>query len=71
MIQAVIFNKHIYTKRQADSWLKRRNLIRVKPFHETLNYFRARIREPNKYLYNYITHNLHSGIKIIIAIPKV
>ena len=60
----------MYTKRQADSWLKIRNFIRVKPFHETLNYFRARVREPNKYLYKYITRNLHSGIKIIIAIPK-
>ena len=70
MTQAVIFNKHLYTKRQCDTWLRDHNLQRIKNIHETLNYFRCRIREPNESLYHYRTRNIHNGIKIIMQFPK-
>ena len=70
MIQAVIFDKHLYTKRQCDAWLRHHNLRKIKPTHETLNYFRCRIREPNESLYHYRTRNIHNGIKIVMQFPK-
>ena len=68
-IQAIIFNKNHYTKRQADAWLKRHNLRRIKPIHETLSYYRCRIQEPNKYLYYYRIKDLHKGIKAVLQYP--
>ena len=70
MIQAVIFDKHLYTKRQCDTWLRHHGLNRIKEIHETLNYFRCRIRPVNQNLYNYRTRNIHNGIKIIMQFPK-
>ena len=72
MIQAVIFDKHLYTKRQCHTWLRHHGLNRIKNIniHETLNYFRCRIREPNESLYHYRTRNIHNGIKIVMQFPK-
>ena len=69
-IQSVIFKKDSFTKRKADTWLKRHNYVRIKPFHETLNYYRARLKEPNdKYEYRIIKFN--DGIKAVIEYPKI
>ena len=50
-IQAIIFNKLYFTKKKADQWLKRNSFVRIKPFYETINYYRARLIEPNENKY--------------------
>ena len=70
-IQAIIFKKDSYTKRKDDAWLKRYNYVRVKPFHETLNYLRARIKHPNEDKYEYRIIKFNDGIKAVIEYPKI
>lgn len=48
-IQAVLFDKKYWTKLDANLWLKKYDLKKMKPFHITKNYIRARIRNPKKY----------------------
>lgn len=50
-IQAILFEKKYWNTLDADLWLKKYNLKKIKPFHITKNYIRARIRNPNKYKY--------------------
>jgi len=69
-IQAIIFNKNYYTKRQCNQWLKRHNIVKLKPIHETLNYYRCRIQEPNKYLYNYRIRKIADHIKAVFQHPR-
>ena len=70
-IQAVIFRKDAYSKRKADAWLKRHNYVRIKPFHETLNYYRARLKEPNENKYEYRLIKFGEGTKAVIEYPKI
>ena len=70
-IQAVIFKKDSFTKRKADAWLKRHNHVRIKPFHETLNYLRARLQQTNKDKYEYRIIKFNEGIKAVIEYPKI
>jgi len=70
-IQAVIFKKDSFTKRKADAWLKRHNYVRIKPFHETINYLRARLKEPNEDKYEYMIIKFNDGIKAVIEYPKI
>ena len=70
-IQAIIFKKNSFTKRKADAWLKRYNYVRIKPFHETLNYYRARLKEPNEDKYEYRIIKFNEGIKAVIEYPKI
>ena len=70
-IQAVIFKKDSFTKRKADAWLKRYNYVRIKPFHDTLNYLRARLKEPNEDKYEYRIIKFNDGIKAVIEYPKI
>ena len=51
-IQAILFKKEFHTKKQVDNWLRRYNYSRMKPLHTTVNYIRARIKEPNVSKYN-------------------
>ena len=69
-IQALIFKKNLFTKRKADAWLKRHNYVRIKPFHETLNYYRARLKEPNENKYEYRLINFGNEIKAVIEYLK-
>ena len=68
--QAVLFDKDYYTKRSADQWLKRHNLNRIKALHETLNYYRARLIQPNENVYNYRIKKIKDGLKFVLQYPK-
>ena len=70
-IQAIIFKKDSFTKRKADAWLKRHNHVRIKPFHETLNYLRARLQQRNEDKYEYRIIKFNDGIKAVIEYPKI
>jgi len=70
-IQAVIFNKLIWSNKEAQLWLNQHKLKPIKNVHITKNYRRYRIIEPNyKYKYNYITHDIGNGIKLILEVKK-
>ena len=69
-IQAIIFNKLDFTKKKADKWLKRNSFVRIKPFHETIHYYRARLIEPNEKKYEYRIIQLKPNIKAVIGFSK-
>lgn len=48
-IQAVLFNKHMVTTKQAEKWLKDNKIKPMKRVHKTKNLLRYRIRLPSKY----------------------
>lgn len=48
VLQAVLLPKKIFTKKEANKWLKEHNIKKMKPLHETENVYRARIMSPNK-----------------------
>jgi len=66
-IQAVIFDKLIWSNKEAQLWLNQHKLKPIKGVHITKNYRRYRIMEPN-YKYNYITYDINNGIKLIIEV---
>ena len=69
--QAIIFRKDAFSKRKADAWLQRHGYARIKPFHETLNYFRARLKEPDESKYEYRLVKFGDNIKAVIGYPKI
>ncbi len=48
-LQSILFDKEIYTPKYITKWLKAHNLRLDKPLHETDNYYRVRIRNPENY----------------------
>ena len=74
-IQAILFDKKYFTVRQANAFLKGNNFIKIKPFHITNKYLRARLiershsrahaREPNYKKHNYKKGNLTFGVDCI------
>ena len=64
-LQSVIFPQDLFTKNDALLWLKDHNIKKIKPLHETENYFRARITEPPLEDVRYYTKNLPNGIKLV------
>ena len=66
VIQAIIFRKDKYNRRQADSWLRRHNYVRTKPIHSTLHYLRARLKEPNQ-RYEYRLIKFGDDIKAVVG----
>lgn len=65
-IQSVIFNKHIWTKKEAIKFLKKNNLKNIKPVHETVNFYRYRIRKPEKFKY-FRLKKIPIGIEMVIG----
>lgn len=48
-IQAVIFRKKYYNIKDARYWLKINNLKPIKPPHQTVNFYRFRIMDPDQF----------------------
>lgn len=65
-IQAVLFDKNRWTPKKASSWLRSHNYHPIKDVHETINNYRYRINEPEKYGKLRIKH-LPDGISLIIG----
>ena len=64
-IQALQFKKTDYTVRQANAFLKRNNFEKLKPFHITNKYIRARLIEPNYKKHDYRKGSITKGIDCI------
>lgn len=48
MLQAILFSKQSFTPDEARKWLHQHNHHPIKRVHETTNYYRYRLRQPNK-----------------------
>ncbi len=64
-IQSIIFEKDMFTTKKANRWLKKNKISPIKKVHETKNYYRYRITEPD--FDYYITKQLSDGIKLVIG----
>ena len=69
-IQALLFDKKYYTIRQANAFLKGNNFKKIKPFHITNKYMRARLIEPNYKKYIYTKGHITTGIDCIYQFNK-
>ena len=64
--QAIFFKKSLYSKRSSANWLKYRGFKPIKKVHETVNYYRYRLKEPDEEIYNYRLIPINAGIKMVI-----
>ena len=64
-IQAILFNRDYFNQRQATAWLKRNNLHKIKPYHITNKFIRARLLQPDYNHYYYRTGTLQRGVNCI------
>lgn len=69
-VQAILFPKKKFTIKKAEKWLKDSNYIPIKKVHETLNFYRYRLLEPNK-KFKYITKKLSNGVDLVIIVKKI
>lgn len=63
-IQAIIFDKNYWSLKQANSFIHLHDFKPIKKMHETKNYYRFRLEEPNK-RYRYRTKEVFPGVKFI------
>ena len=66
-VQAYIFDKNVFTKRQVDQFLSRNNIQKLKPIHTTMRYYRVRVEQPDYKKFFYRTITISKGIKMIYA----
>ena len=70
MIQSIIFNKEeLWDTTRARRWLNKNKFYPIKRVHESARFYRYRIKEPDYDRFEYRTHNLGHGIKVIRGIP--
>jgi len=70
-IQSLIFDKTYYSKISSGRWIRSHNFKPIKKVHETKTSWRYRLIEPDYNNFDYRIKILTSGIKAIIAIPKI
>ena len=69
-LQAILFKKSHYSKRSSANWLKYHGYKPIKKVHETVNYYRYRLKEPDEELYDYRIMPINDGIKMVIQFAK-
>jgi len=65
MIQAILFDKNKWNLEKVENYIKQKNIVKIKPVHETSNYYRVRLHLPN--FDNYITTHEKNGIRYVIG----
>lgn len=65
-IQSVIFPKNLFDENKANEFLNKKELKKIKPFHETKNFYRARLKNPIGFKY-FRTIRLPNGVEMIIG----
>ena len=70
IIQAYLFSKDVYTKRDVKHFLERNNIIPIKHMHITKNYYRIRVLTPNYRKYEYRIGRLAFGLDCIFEFLK-
>ena len=67
-IQAVLFDKRLFTTAQARQWLRKNDLRAMKVVHITERYLRYRIEDPNQFR-RFSTKKLSNGVEALDAGP--
>jgi hypothetical protein len=65
-VQAILFDKTIWSPNSSATWLMRHSFHPIKRMHETSHYYRYRLMEPSKRR-RYVTKTIGHGIKFIIS----
>jgi hypothetical protein len=66
-IQAVLFDRTMWSPDDAEQWLRLHGYHPIKPVHETVHKLRYRIREPDRrYRYRTVNHASNTGVEFII-----
>jgi len=68
-IQAIIFEKNHWKKDDIYHWLKMHHYKPLKEIHETENYYRVRLQEPEQFK-RFITKATKYHMDFIIGFPK-
>jgi len=66
-IQAILFDKNLWTAKNAYKWVKGHGYNPIKRVHITKNYYRYRITDPKTYRLMRIKNISDNGIKFIIG----
>ena len=69
-IQALLFDKNYYNKRDIKAFLKRHNFVPCKEIHETKKYYRQRLIQPNYKKFKYRFYNIKIGLDAILQFPR-
>jgi hypothetical protein len=69
-LQAILFKKSHYSKRSSANWLKYHGFKPIKKVHETVNYYRYRLKEPDEEMYYYRLVPINNGIKMVFQFTK-
>lgn len=67
-IQAILFDRNYWNLKEISSFLVKHNLYPIKKVHLTKQYYRVRLRKPNKQK-EYRTKKIEEGLKFIIEVP--
>ena len=70
VLQAIIVPKEYYTEKQAKNWVKKHGFKTIKKVHETINFCRFRLKEPNEQVYDYRLVKFGSYIKAVVGFEK-
>jgi hypothetical protein len=65
-VQSILINKHILDKRQAKRYIKRMGYTPKKKAHETKNYYRFRINNPNLFDY-FVTKRINDIVTVVFG----
>ena len=65
-IQAVLFDKRLFTTAQARRWLIKNDLRAMKVVHITGSYLRYRVEDPNHFR-RFSTKKLSNGVEAVIG----
>ena len=68
--QAIIFKKTHFTKRSSANWLKYHGFKLIEKVHETVNYYRYRLKQPDEEFFDYRIIPLDNGIKMVCEFAK-
>jgi len=66
-VQSVLFDKNLFSTKQAQEWLDSHNYHSIKGVHITANKLRYRQTEPGQYK-RFRTENISRGIEFVLGI---
>ena len=69
-LQAIIISKEYYSLKSANDWIKLHNFKPIKKMHETINYYRFRLKPVNENKFDYRMKHLTTGVMAVIEYPK-
>ena len=69
-IQSLLFDRTVFTKRDVENFLKRNNILPIKPMHITQKYYRCRLLNPNYSKFYYRIGSIAKGLDVTFEFSK-